>query len=680
MPPRSERLDAPHLHDLTFLADPQLAPDGATAYLVRTRIHAPADGPPTYRSEVVAVAVDGPDVDAQDGGDARLVVGGAASDDGASDARHPRPSPDGRWLAFLADVPAPETTDGAARRATQVRVLDLRHGGAPVTRTDLPGGASAVAWHPTGAGFVAVGRDVAPPAGEGDVVARTVDRLHAKKDGLPAPGVRPDAPTGLWWGRPDRTALRRLEAPGDGVDDARFAPDGATLWLLGPADAEEGDAFRTSLWRMDVSRRGVPRGAPTRVAAGLLQAHGLAVGPNDTVAWLAPSDPDDLAAPVGVWTWSPAHDGPTLAADADLDLAPSVGGDARYGTYEARPVFTPDGIVVIHNRAGSAVPALVRPDGGVDDLQPAGRVTTAFAHVGGVTVALQETPARPGHLTRLGPDRSATVRYDPNAAFVARFALRDADGPLEAPSGGGPVPWWRLRPRRRRRDGAIVLQVHGGPHTNAGFGFSFEHQLLAARGYTVAFANPRGSSSYGEAWATAMIGGYGTVDADDVLAVADAAQAASPVDDPPVHLTGGSYGGFMTNWLVGRTDRFASAVTQRSIANWTSFYGTSDIGYRFAEQEVQGTPWDDLELLWRQSPLRRVANVTTPLLILHADADHRCPVEQAEQWFVALKRIGRAETAFVRFPEEGHELSRSGRPDRRVRRLEAIVDWFETHP
>ncbi|MDR9390861.1 MAG: S9 family peptidase [Trueperaceae bacterium] len=679
MPSPSERLEAYHLRDLTFLSDPQLAPDGASVFLVRTRIHDAPDGTPGYRSEVVEVDVAGPD--AQEDGDApaRLVAGGAASDDGRSDARRPRPSPDGRWLAFLADVPDP-AADDASRRTTQVRILDRERGGAPVTRTAFAGGASDVAWHPSGATFVALGRDVAPEGGEGDVVARTVERLHAKEDGRPAPGVRPEGRTGLAWGRPDRTDVHPLDGPADGVSDARFAPDGGTLWVFGPADVAEGDAFRTSLWRLDVGADGVPHGAPARVAAGLLQARALSVGPNDALAWLAPSDPDDLAAPVGLWTWSPAHDGPTLVTDPDVDAAPSVGGDARYGAYEARPVFTPGGIVVIHNRAGSAVPARVGPDGDVEDLQPPGRVTTAFAHASGTTLALQETPARPGHLVRLDPDRSATVRYDPNAAFVARFDLRDADGPLEAPSGGGPVPWWRLRPHRRRRDGAIVLQVHGGPHTNAGFGFAFEHHLLTARGYAVAFANPRGSSSYGEAWATAMIGGYGTVDADDVLAVADAAQATSPVDAPPVHLTGGSYGGFMTNWLVGRTDRFASAVTQRSIAHWASFYGTSDIGYRFAEQEVRGTPWNDPEVLWRQSPLRWVANVTTPILILHADADHRCPVEQAEQWFVALKRIGKADVKFVRFPEEGHELSRSGRPDRRVRRLEEIVAWFETHP
>ena len=139
-----------------------------------------------------------------------------------------------------------------------------------------------------------------------------------------------------------------------------------------------------------------------------------------------------------------------------------------------------------------------------------------------------------------------------------------------------------------------------------------------------------------------------------------------------MHLTGGSYGGFMTNWLVGHTDEFKSAVTQRSISNWLSFYGTSDIGYTFSDIEVAGNPWEHTDKLWEQSPIKYVANVNTPLLILHAEEDLRCPIEQAEQLYVALKTLGK-KTKFIRFPGEGHELSRSGRADRRVARLEAMM-------
>ena len=135
----------------------------------------------------------------------------------------------------------------------------------------------------------------------------------------------------------------------------------------------------------------------------------------------------------------------------------------------------------------------------------------------------------------------------------------------------------------------------------------------------------------------------------------------------------------MTNWLLGHTDRFRSAVTQRSICNWTSMYGTSDIGARFVERELAGDPWSQHERLWERSPLKYVDNVVTPTLVIHSEDDLRCPIEQGEQWFTALKRLGKASTEFLRFPGEGHELSRSGRPDRRTQRLDAIVDWFARH-
>jgi dipeptidyl aminopeptidase/acylaminoacyl peptidase len=207
----------------------------------------------------------------------------------------------------------------------------------------------------------------------------------------------------------------------------------------------------------------------------------------------------------------------------------------------------------------------------------------------------------------------------------------------------------------------------------------FEFQLLAAAGYTVVYGNPRGGSSFGTGFAAAIKAAYGTVDADDVLAITDDALAKHADPTAPVHLTGGSYGGFMTNWLTARTDRYRSAVTQRSICNWLSFYGTADIGPWFGGEEQGGTPWTDTERLWASSPLKHVANVRTPTLVIHSELDHRCPIEQAEQWFTALKELG-VETRMLRFPDEGHDLSRSGRPDRRLERLEAIIGWFDQHP
>lgn len=660
---RSKRLKSAALHELTFLSDPQLSADGGRAVVVRTCIETPDEGPPRYRSQVVEVPLDAPS-----GAQPRVLAG----DD--RDARHPRLSPDGRFLAFLA---APTGED---RATAQLRVLDLEQGGESRPLTELAGGVTGFAWRPDGLALVATGRDEAPPSDPTRIVAREVTRLHAKQDGIPVPGLRSDGPARAFFVDVEKERVRELPGPDDGVTDAVWGRDGRTLWLLGPRDVAEGDAWRTTLWTLSLTKRGKVRRELRAAAGPLTQAGQLSVAPDGrTVAFLAPSDPADFASPVGLWTVDAAGGEPALASDPDVAVAPSVGGDSRYGAHPNRPVAVPGGWLVNVNRDGASGPAVLHDDGRIAPRLDGAQVVTAFAHAGGRTLCLVETPRTPGALVLVDRDGARSTLDDPNGDFVDRYALPAAEGPFHVPAGSGSVAWWRLSPTAPRDDHAVVVQVHGGPHTNAGFGFSFEHQLLAARGYTVVFANPRGSSSYGAEHAATLLGRYGTIDADDVLAVVDHALSGHADPEAPVHLTGGSYGGFMTNWLVGRTDRFRSAVTQRSICNWLSFYGTSDIGYRFAEHEVQGTPWEDLHALWDQSPLKNVAEVRTPILIVHAEADHRCPIEQAEQWYVALTRIGAVDTKLVRFPGESHELSRSGRPDRRVRRLDEIVGWFETH-
>lgn len=649
------------LEELVFLSDPQLSVGGRRAFCVRTRIHTPEEGPPRYRAQVCEVGIG-----ADDAVEALRTLA-----EGPEGSDHPRPSPDGRQLAFLSQREGSEKP--------QVHLLDLARGGEARTATRLRSGAHGFVWHPNGDALLVFGSDE-KPAPEGDeVVARAVTRLRSKSDGLPFPGLRTAPPAQAWYLSADGEACRMLTDFPDGVVDGVWAPDG-TLWLLAAADLAEADAWKATLWRVEPDARGAPGGAPERVAGPLFRPTSLAISADDgTLAWLAPVTPGDPSAVTGLWTLQPGSGVPELRS-GDTAAEPSVGGDARHGRYPNRPVAWNGGWLVNANREGASAPALLSADGDLAPRIGGPRVATSFAHAGGRTLALVETPQRPGELVLVDTDGSERPCSNENAGFANRWGLLPASEVRRAPNGGDGVPWWRLDPPRPRQDAAVVIQVHGGPHTNVGYGFSFEFQLLAARGYAVVWANPRGSSSYGGAHQTASIGAYGSVDAEDVLAVVDDALSEHGTGDAPVHLTGGSYGGFMTNWLVTRTDRFRSAVTQRSICNWLSFYGTSDIGYLFAEHEVQGTPWNDTERLWAQSPLARVEHVTTPILVLHADADHRCPVEQAEQWFVALSRIGKAETRLVRFPDEGHELSRSGRPDRRIRRLDEIVDWFETHP
>jgi dipeptidyl aminopeptidase/acylaminoacyl peptidase len=220
----------------------------------------------------------------------------------------------------------------------------------------------------------------------------------------------------------------------------------------------------------------------------------------------------------------------------------------------------------------------------------------------------------------------------------------------------------------------LLLYIHGGPATAYGHSFFQELQWWAGQGYGVAICNPHGSSSYGCDWMNSIRHDWGNKDYKDIMAFADAAAALPWVDETRMAAAGGSYGGFMVNWLAGHTDRFAAFCTQRSICNIVSQGGTSDFA-AFRQDTSGGTPEGNPEKLWNQSPLKFASNVKTPTLILHQEQDHRCPIEQGEQWFTALKRMG-VTARFIRFPQESHGMSRTGKPSRRYERLGHMHDWF----
>ena len=224
----------------------------------------------------------------------------------------------------------------------------------------------------------------------------------------------------------------------------------------------------------------------------------------------------------------------------------------------------------------------------------------------------------------------------------------------------------------------LIVEIHGGPATMYANSFFHEMQLLAAEGYGVLYVNPRGSHGYSQQFVDAVRGDYGGGDYADIMAGLDYVLAENEwIDTARLGVTGGSYGGFMTNWIVGHTNRFKAAVTQRSISNWVSFYGVSDIGYYFSDWQ-HGADMSDVDRLWNLSPLKYAGNVETPLLILHSENDLRCPIEQAEQLYITLKSMGK-ETEFVRFPDADHNLSRAGIPNLRIARLTEITEWFKKY-
>ena len=273
--------------------------------------------------------------------------------------------------------------------------------------------------------------------------------------------------------------------------------------------------------------------------------------------------------------------------------------------------------------------------------------------------------------------------------FVAGVRPRPAERFVAPSTDGVEVDGWILAPPDMK-DGVrypVLLNVHGGPHGQYGNTFFDEAQLQAAAGFVVVMGNPRGSSGREETWGQAILGpnhavrpgrGWGTVDVEDVLAVLDEALRRYPFCDPErVGMIGGSYGGYMATWLASHTNRFKAICSERAVNNLLSEEWNSDIATMF---RVEHGPrhMDDPDEYLRMSPITYVRDIETPILILHSEDDLRCPITQAEELFVALRQLDK-DVEFVRFPAEGHELSRSGSPVHRVQRAEIILEYFRRY-
>ncbi|WP_077368729.1 alpha/beta hydrolase family protein [Anaerosalibacter sp. Marseille-P3206] len=245
---------------------------------------------------------------------------------------------------------------------------------------------------------------------------------------------------------------------------------------------------------------------------------------------------------------------------------------------------------------------------------------------------------------------------------------------------GTTIEGWILRPvdfdLNKKYPG--ILDIHGGPKTVYGEVFNHEMQYWVNQGYVVFFLNPRGSDGRGNEFAD-IRGKYGTIDYDDIMKFTDLVLEKYPfIDSNRLGVTGGSYGGFMTNWIIGHTDRFKAAASQRSISNWISKFCTTDIGYYFVDDQQAATPWGDVDKLWFHSPLKYADKAVTPTLFIHSEEDYRCWLAEGIQMFTALKYHG-IDARLCMFRGENHELSRSGKPKHRIRRLTEITNWMDKY-
>ena len=300
------------------------------------------------------------------------------------------------------------------------------------------------------------------------------------------------------------------------------------------------------------------------------------------------------------------------------------------------------------------------------------------AEDGSVMAYALTDPFTPSDLYMSRTDGSGEQRLTSfNEEWLQEIDLMPAERLTWTVENGTEIEGWLIKPvgYSPGEKYPLILKIHGGPHGSYGNYWFRTFHVLSNAGFFVLYPNPRGSSGYGHEFTYATRGQWGEMDQGDYLGGVDAAIARyAEIDTDRVGVAGGSYGGYMTNWLTATTDRFAAAVTSRSIANWESWWGTSD-AQGLTEYEFFGAPWEQRELYRRLSPISYVENVTAPTLIIHSENDYRTPIGDGEQWFMSLKK-NRVPTELVRYPRSSHGLSRSGEPWLLVDRLERMRSWF----
>jgi dipeptidyl aminopeptidase/acylaminoacyl peptidase len=325
----------------------------------------------------------------------------------------------------------------------------------------------------------------------------------------------------------------------------------------------------------------------------------------------------------------------------------------------------------------------VAVDGGrIEQLTALTHDVQAFdVDANGRIVFIASTPQDPSALYVREVDGTVLCLYKPNRKFLEEHEFGEIEE-IPYTSDEFAIQGWLIKPPNFE-DGKqypLCVQMHGGPHVMWSPSFRslwHEAQTLAHKGYLVFFCNPRGSDGYGEAFAAANWKDWGPGPMRDVLRGVDEIVKRGFVDEKRLTLTGGSYAGYLTAWIIGHDHRFAAACSQRGVYNLISMRGTTDIPF-FNDFESGYTPWEDVKNLWDQSPIAHVPNMRTPLLIEHSEQDYRVPIEQGEQLFAAMKLMNKT-VEMVRWPREGHEVSRSGEPRHRVERIRRIVEWFEKY-
>ena len=575
----------------------------------------------------------------------------------ARDAQ-PRWSPDGRRLLFLSDR-------GEHR---QIWFID-ETGGDPYAAPLVEGDVSTAVFSPDGRKIAVIATADTHRREIQSRGWRRIERIRYRADGV---GYLDDAPR-LWVIDLETGGVCALTDGTGFIAMPAWSPDSSRIAFAGEHRPEADSLWHTELWIADADGSELRKHV---TFAGALEAP--VWSPDGTrIAFLGFDEAEGYAlAPLRLFDVA-AVAGSTPRQRTDIETfvcGNHVLNDLEATSSVSAPVANVDGsISVLGSSRGSAGVYRVAEDGHIDRLSPAEVSITEYAVAGDVIVACASQTDLPPELYAFRADGDGWRRLtDETAAWTAAIGLRSAER-FSTAARSGDIDTWLLR-ADGEGDHPAVLEIHGGPHFAYGESFFFEFQLLAAAGIDVVFCNPRGSQTYGAAFVAGLHRDWAAPAFDDCMDALDAAIARGGIDARRLGVAGGSYGGYLTAWTVAKSDRFRAAIAMRPATNLESLWGTSEVG-RMLESELGCRPLDDPELYRRCSPFTYADGVSTPLLLMHAENDYRCPIEQSEQFFTALKRRG-ADVEMMRFSNADHGLSRAGPPGLRVARLAAILDWF----